>query len=235
MKANFERQLDILPPEKLLYPITLIGLGGIGSYTAYVVRKMGFREFHIWDPDMVEMHNVPSQHFSVGDEGHSKVGAVKMQMALSLPADSLLVTTNQLLFTDTSSQLEGLVISGVDTMEARHSIWAGVRKARTLVPLYIDARIGVEWDDAESKVKGEWLEVFAVKPSSIEDCELYEEHLCSDEEAEPLRCTAQAVAYIGSLIAGFVGSTVRKWVTGEPYHRHFLYDALTSQILIANL
>ena len=52
--ADFQRQLDILPPRALIYPVHCIGLGGIGSNVAFYLRKMGFTNFSLWDYDVVE-------------------------------------------------------------------------------------------------------------------------------------------------------------------------------------
>ncbi len=228
--ADFLRQLDILPPTALVHPLTFIGLGGIGSPTVYTARKMGFKSFTLWDPDIVVSHNLPSQHFDRDDLGKSKVEGAGRQVRSSLDEDCR-ITTRQEEFVRAET-LEGIVISGVDTMSARQEIWAAVQRSKPFVPLYIDGRVGVEWDSDQGKVVGEWIEVFTLVPTRISDCELYEPHLFSDDEAEPLRCTAQAVAYIGPLIAGFICANLKKWIMQETYPRHLLYDCLTNQFVV---
>ena len=54
MTTDFTRQMDILPPSAIIHPITMIGLGGIGSHVIYTIRKLGFEEFTLWDPDTIE-------------------------------------------------------------------------------------------------------------------------------------------------------------------------------------
>jgi hypothetical protein len=48
---------DILPPEAIRHTINFIGLGGIGSPTLYMLRKMGFTSFVLWDDDLVDFTN----------------------------------------------------------------------------------------------------------------------------------------------------------------------------------
>lgn len=230
--ADFLRQLDIIHPDKLIYPITCIGLGGIGSFTALTLRKMGFRSFVLYDPDHVEAHNIPSQMYNYSHIGESKVVASARQLQECLDMNGE-VSLHEEHFGN--QELEGIVISGVDTMEARRAIWDAVRKYRRRVPLYIDGRIGIEWDKKEERVTGEWIEVFTLRPSSLADRELYEPHLFTDEEADELYCTAQAVVYVGGFIASFIASNVKKWVLGEPYPRHILFDALTLNMVYATL
>lgn len=231
--ADFERQLDILPPRSLVHPVHIIGLGGIGSPAAYLVRKMGFSNLTLWDHDTLEPRNLPSQHYEVGDLGKPKVEGMRRQLEQCLDEPSGITAIPER-FTS-SEQLEGIIISGVDSMKSRQEIWDAVKKSKAFAPLYIDGRVGIEWNEEKGKVAGEWIEVFTIAPPRIEDCELYEAHIFSDEEAAPLHCTAQAVAYVGFLIAGFIGANLRKWVTQEPYHRYILYECLTSQVLIATL
>ena len=228
--ADLSRQLDILPPSALVYPVHCIGLGGIGSNTLFYIRKMGFSQFVLWDDDSVESHNIPSQHFFSSDLGRFKAEAIQEQLRKALDDDSLIARRGKFAKHD---DLAGIVIAGVDSMASRQEIWESVQRSKNAVALYIDGRIGVEWDEEEGKVTGEFIEVFTIVPGRVADIELYHEHLFTDEEAAPLRCTAQAVAYIGAFIAGFIAANVRKWVTHMPYHRYILYDCLTNQVLIA--
>ncbi|MBI2056561.1 MAG: ThiF family adenylyltransferase [Candidatus Sungbacteria bacterium] len=227
--ANFQRQLDILPPQALVYPVHCIGLGGIGSNTAFYLRKMGFNHFTLWDHDVVEAHNVPSQHFFTEHIVKSKTQAVADQLMQALDAPLTCIARPEKC--DQDAELSGIVVAGVDTMPAREDIWRAVLASKTMVPLYIDGRIGVVWDGEEAKVTAELIEIFTIMPLRLDDRDLYEDHLGG--EAEPLRCTAQAVAYIGAFVAGFICANIRKWITKQPYHRYILYDCLTNQVLVA--
>lgn len=222
---NLMRQLDILGPHQTVYPITFIGLGGIGSFTVELLRRMGFKEFRLYDMDRVEEHNVASQNYV-----HNNIGKTKVSMTSNrlkhIFKDDVSVTCFPEAFTG-SETLEGIVLSGVDNMLARKNIWEAVKRNKALVPLYVDGRIGVDWDEEENRLAGEWLQTFTVSPASVEDCTLYEASLFSDDEAAPFRCTAQAVAYLGYFIAAFMGSNVKKWICEEQYPRRLVFDALT--------
>ena len=233
--ANFQRQLDILPPEALIYPITIIGLGGIGSRVAYDLRKMGFINFVLWDHDRVEEHNLPSQHFNYRDLGLTKAEAIEAQLVASLDTKSHIQVNTERFYKNNDP--EGIVISAVDNMKTRKDIWETVKERVGFIPLFIDGRIGIDWDAEKGRVAGEWLEIFTIDPLDIENCDLYESksHMFTDEESEPLRCTAQAVAYVGSMISGMIGGNIRKWITNEPYETYILYDCLTNEKLISRI
>lgn len=228
--ADLSRQLDMLPPHALVYPVHCIGLGGIGSNVAFYARKMGFSQFYLWDDDRVEGHNIPSQHFYSTHQGGFKTQAMKDQLEIALDSNCTIVQNGRF---GRDHDLSGIVIAGVDSMASREEIWHSVQRSKHMVPLYIDGRIGVEWDAQEGRVTGEFIEVFTIIPGRVGDIELYREHLFTDEQASPLRCTAQAVAYIGAFMAGFMGANLRKWVMRISYHKYILYDCLTNQILVA--
>ena len=82
--ADFQRQLDIIDPKKLVYPVTCIGLGGIGSFAALTLRKMGFHTFVLWDHDFVEPHNVPSQAYGKADIESAKTEALAAHLEACL-------------------------------------------------------------------------------------------------------------------------------------------------------
>lgn len=214
---NFQRQLDILDPRCILYPITLIGCGGIGSPTALVLAKIGCPNLILMDPDTVEDHNLPNQLFPLVDTDKPKVDACK-EMVLAFADCS--IRTMPAAF-DGIQDLSGIVISGVDTMKVRQQIWEKV-KFNLGVPLYIDGRIG-----------GEIIEVYTIQPSQIEDIEFYEKFLFPEEEAAELPCTARAILYTGFVAAGLIASQLKKWLKGgEKYYRRVNLDLKTMTSLL---
>jgi len=48
---RYWRQLDICPPDKLTFPITVIGAGAIGSATAVTFTRMWCSKIRICDGD----------------------------------------------------------------------------------------------------------------------------------------------------------------------------------------
>ena len=52
MESNrFWRQLDLCPPDKLKFAITVIGAGAIGSATVVTLAKMGCSNIIVYDGD----------------------------------------------------------------------------------------------------------------------------------------------------------------------------------------
>jgi ThiF family len=208
---DLSRQQDLIEPDQLDLPITVVGCGGIGSFVVLALAKMGCRALSAYDDDRVEPHNIPNQAYRLADVGRLKVEALAelvrdiAGVALDLRAERV-----------RSQRLQGVVVAAVDTMSARREIWLQGIRHRAAVPLYIDARMGAEV-----------ARVLTVRPADPDDIRRYEASLHSDEEAANLPCTAQAIVYTGFSIAGLVASQIKKFLTGEPFKGELILDHKT--------
>ena len=94
--------------------------------------------------------------------------------------------------------LEGIVISGVDSMQARQDIWQVV-KGQPGVKYYIDGRMGAQVG-----------ELHHLDPNDANAIEVYERTLVDDGEIEELPCTERTICYTQFVLAGLIGSLVRQ-------------------------
>src|ERR1700748_433265 len=84
---DYTRQRDFFNPTEVNASATIAGCGGIGSFTAFALAKLGVQHFTLIDFDTVDEHNLPNQMFSVasydfadGDVGRLKVDALADQL-----------------------------------------------------------------------------------------------------------------------------------------------------------
>jgi len=213
-ETTFHRQLTILPPDKAKQTITLIGAGGIGSVTGLCLAKVGFENLVIYDDDIVEEHNLPSQFFTPGQVGNSKVVAIS-QTIQQFTNIKIACMDQRFATNETEKGFSPIMISAVDSMAARKDIWQDM-KTRFDVELYIDARMSAEK-----------MRIYAFNPADPEQQKFYEEQLYDDDEANPEECTAKAIAYNTFVIAGIVTSLVKKHVMQQSYPREFIFDLQT--------
>lgn len=208
---EFLRQLDLVAPETLDTPIHLIGCGGIGSFTALVLSKMGVQQLHLYDPDAIEEHNLPNQLFRLRDVGRFKIEALQEILTefAQPPVEVQPVEVE-------ARRMTGVVISGVDSMRARKAIWLRSIRYRAGVLRYLDARMGAEV-----------ARIYAVNPTDPGDIRFYEKTLYDDEEAEVHPCTAAAIIYSGFAIASLIANLVKRLATGEDLPREILFDLKT--------
>lgn len=210
-EMNFWRQMDIIPQADLeKYPVTIIGVGGIGSPTALVLSKMGVKNITIYDNDVVEDHNLPNQMYRISDLGKSKVEGTK---DICSDFSGVVITTCNEKFED--QEIKGIVISGVDSMKSRELIWKRL-KYNPAIPIYIDARMGAEV-----------CRICTVNPVNPDDVKWYEATIVPDEKASEEPCTAKSVIYNTFMIASFIANQVKKQARAQSFAREIIFDLKT--------
>lgn len=247
---NFSRQVSTLPVERIIWPVAIIGAGGIGSPTVLEFAKLGFADITLIDPDTIEEANIPTQLlWGPGDQAKRKVDAAK-ERVLQLAGLEIKTYARSFPFeNERSGGLLGLlppdreakcksvfwgrvkwdcraplfiVISGFDSMKSRRIAWEYM-KWNLNVPLYIEGRTGVG-------SAGQWLEVHTVRPCIPQDVAFYEQWLYGDAEAdESLACNG--FLPVNTAIASLIASQASKWIMGEPYYQRVSLDLATLTIV----
>jgi molybdopterin/thiamine biosynthesis adenylyltransferase len=188
--ADYGDQRALFDPSEFSWPVHIIGAGGIGSALFLPLLKLGVGEIHVWDPDVVEPHNIPAQLlYRPSDVGKSKVECLR-RFSQWIEAECQVFAHPQLVTEET--ELSGVVISGVDSMASRKQIWAAVKRSIVDVVFYLDARIG-----------GEQFELYSLTPCNPEESQSYEDNwLVSDEQTLELPCAARTVIHPPVVLAG---------------------------------
>lgn len=200
---NFVRQRDWFDPQKNPHSsVTMVGAGGIGSPTAIALSKLGIAHIRLIDFDEVEAHNIPNQMYSVNHAGVDKVVALKAMCEVFGATD---VTTWEGKGEDYPEAYEGIVVTGLDSMDARAEVWKKVKADKDSVDFYIDARLG-----------GQDIVLYAFDPNDAAAVEYYEMFgLFPQSEAVEAPCTAQAVIDVSFQVASQITRAVRKHLTGQ--------------------
>jgi molybdopterin/thiamine biosynthesis adenylyltransferase len=214
---DLSRQSDLVETEALEIPITMIGCGGIGSFSALALAKMGCVHLTVYDDDRVEEHNIPNQLYRPCD-----IGQLKVICLAEIIKDFTGTAVDARPERVQGQRLQGIVVSGVDGMEARRRIWDRSIRYKAGVTAYIDARMGAEV-----------ARIYTVHPADPDDIRFYERTLYSDDEALQLPCTAQAIIYNCFGIASLVAGQVKRVVMGEACPFEIIFDQRTLTFLTA--
>lgn len=208
---EFVRQTGLIDMKALKdLKITLVGAGGIGSFTGLYLCKMGIENIVIVDDDMVEEHNLPNQMYAIEDIGSPKVEALQKYIKMFSGVDA---EVYQERFSE--KHLDGgIVISAVDSMASREEIWE-VAILDSGVTHLIDGRM------AKTEVY-----VYAVDLLNTRMIERYEQSLYSDEEAMDVPCTERQTIYTGGGIAAQICNHVSHIANGKqlPSMLGYVYD-----------
>lgn len=215
------------------YPITIIGIGGIGSWVAFLLFKMGYK-LEVYEFDTLERLNIGSQlypEYLVGKPKTTALLEMFKDFSEDTPENNVLLRQTRF---GTGSHLSPITICAVDNMETRKlsaNMWKNKLEnnsfAEGTFPLFIDGRM-----DAET------LEVFSL--TSVEDYIKYKEHLFEDSEVEDAPCTFKATPYTAALIASRITSVIVNHITNQfskdstrnvPFHIQEIIPLMLSQTI----
>ena len=199
---NLTRQHELTKNLNLRSPIAIIGCGGIGSWTALSLAKLGFTDITLFDDDTVDEENIPSQCYSPNQIGKPKVEA--LHDVLNLMTRTKCKPMNK--------KFDGgkyrLAIICVDSMTARKEIAQMYQKSVFLADHVIDARMAIE--------------LGVLRSFDLTNVDRYLSHLKSDDDSVSEACSNKAIAYTTMLIGSLVAKAVTVYLkTKERVHMDF--------------
>jgi hypothetical protein len=212
----FVRQQDAVNMKRLTsLGITIIGLGAIGSTCAVWLGKMGCVGITAYDPDVIQDHNWSNQMYT-----DQQIGTLKASAIIEVMEQFGGHTPNAVPARYVDQPLSEVVISAVDSMESRLTIWRSVRE-KPDVRLYLDARMGLET-----------LMVYAIRPQIREDRVAYSQRLVPDDQALQEPCTARTVCYTPLMAASILCNLIKRFVNDEEMPRRVILDLATYTLMV---
>ena len=153
---------------------------------------MGFTHFRLWDPDIVEEHNLPNQAYDLHHVGMPKVEALAEVLLRFNP--EIKVEANCKYFTAAkhAEDLEGPLVLTVDTMKARLEITDGF-EGNPLINTVFESRLGFDHGT-----------VNIIDNLSADDLNGWRNSLLSDEEIPEGPCGLRICATMVGLISNFL-------------------------------
>lgn len=187
MITDYRKQSELILTSQMDERINVIGCGALGSWVALFLLKMGFKNVHVYDYDVVEEHNLPNQMFKEYDIGTSKVEATKfLYMEMFNEKDTnydRLKIHNVKVTKENAIALGGYTISCVDSMTARKELYEAMFLYGKS-SLWIEGRIGLY---------GAYIYTLIDK-TDIDTNKKYEGTLYEDTEAEVSACGVSQTA-----------------------------------------
>lgn len=213
--TKHNRQLDIIDPKLLNFPIRIIGAGGIGSWTTLALAKMGCSKLAVQDFDKVDITNTGSQFYSKDDIGNDKVITLKDIIDETCDED---INTLPFKWEPKQKITEPVVILALDSLETRKALWQELKK-NPKVNLVIDGRMA-----------GDFLRIFYVPLNG--DYAKYEQYFVERNSIDPTPCTGKAVVYNVFMVASIITNLIKKYAKKElTQFLEFSFDLGELQIL----
>ena len=215
-ELDVNRHMALFDPYKFgNKKVHIIGAGATGSWLTLQLAKLGISNIHVYDFDVVEMHNVPNQLFGLQHVGMKKVEALKeiiqAYTALEIQAHDEEVS---------SKRFDGYVFVMVDSMEARKNIFEQSIKMKTAIDLMVEPRMGLN----EARV-------YNVLPLDLSHVKAWESNWYPDSEAEVSACgNSQSVITTALLTASICARQLINHFNGEKLHNEILVDCIYNAI-----
>lgn len=178
--------------------VLLAGVGGIGSYVAFLLARMQIRNLLMYDPDIVEEANMSGQLYSTDNINAPKVEAIG-EMCKSY-ASYYNFCAIQERFTKNCIARD-IMICGFDNMSSRRVFfekWKEHVKEKSEEDkskcLFIDGRLSAEE-----------FQILCIKGDDTYNIDRYaDEYLFSDEEAEETICSYKQTSFMANMIGSYI-------------------------------
>lgn len=183
--------------------------------TALTLAKMGVSDLIIYDGDIVSPENLPTQFHRLQDLDRNKVDSLAETIRLFSDDTEVFPCVGRV--TPEMSLYGTVVISAVDSIQARKDIWEAVKNGAC--QWYLDARMAAEE-----------LHLYSV---NMDHPEWYEEMISEEDDSQvvDLPCTSKATIFCAALGAAILGRTVRKIITGITPPRYYVQNLVTDFLL----
>ena len=189
--------------------VMLAGVGGIGSYVAFLLSRMSIRSLILMDNDKVENVNMSGQLYSRNDVGNYKVNAISQMINSYSPSLDIVALPER--FTQ-DTQTTDIMICGFDNMNARSTYFKKWKehlmtksKEERKHCLFIDGRLAAEL-----------LQVLCIRGDDSYNIERYErEFLFTDSEADDTVCSYKQTTYMANMIGSIIVNLFTNFVANE--------------------
>jgi hypothetical protein len=196
------------------YWFHIIGCGAIGSSAAMQLARMNASHFSLYDPDIVEEHNIGIQQYNYDDVDEPKVDALKKHI-LSINKKAV-VNVHQGKLNEWYAQRGGekeIAVLGVDSMSARLDclkVLMMYRKEKVFPELLIDGRMG-----------SEHYQQYSFISPTIRN---YMKTWYDDDQGDPEPCSARGTSYCGNMSGSFIVNAIRKYLTKQPMETEISFN-----------
>lgn len=174
--------------------VTLAGLGGIGSYCAFLLSRLRVLNIILYDSDVIEAANMSGQLYRVSDIGSRKSDSISGIMQDFSAFHNVIAKGNFI----EDSEASDIMICGFDNMAARKLFFrkwknhiSNLSKAKRKKALFIDGRLSVDE-----------FQIYSLTGDDDFNISKYEsEALFRDVDSESVVCSMKQTSYLATMIA----------------------------------
>lgn len=178
--------------------VVLAGVGGIGSYVAFLLSRLNIRRLSLLDDDRVEIANLSGQFYGLSDINKYKVSAMRSKLADYSSFYGVDAYAKRFTAEDGGYYTGKIMICGFDNMIARRIYYMAWKQQLERLSveqqkecLFIDGRLAAEE-----------YQVFCIRGDDEYNKTRYErDFLFDDSEAEATVCSYKQTSFMANQIA----------------------------------
>ena len=208
---NIMRHESVFNPTEYPYPMHIIGVGATGSRVFSALIELGMQNIHVYDPDIVEEHNLANQIYMASDVGRPKtIGCrehAKAKLGLEFLPKEFRFRERMVKkpYIDDNNISGGVVFLLTDTMKSRKEIVSAFvnRNNRATQPNTATSPILI----VETRMGSTHGSIFSINPFDNTSVKEWESTLVDDEDTDRIELspcgTPLSVGATASLIANY--------------------------------
>ena len=189
----------------------IVGCGAIGSSVATQLTRLGADNFYLYDFDKVEIQNIGVSQYIDNDIGKPKVQALINHMKdinQHIRVEGIISRFKYYKGTN-----EGILILGLDSMDARKEVVKSITQHPDKPKIVIDGRMG-----AEHYQQYIYENITMAK---------YEKNWYSDKDSDQEPCTRKATSYCSNMSGSFIANSTKNIVMKQPYFKEISFNFST--------
>lgn len=180
--------------------VSIIGSGGIGSWTSLLLARTGIGGIYSYDFDIIESQNMAGQLFRLQDLGKHKVDAMKEIIKEYVPTLKGAFLSEPY----TNQPLSRITITALDSIAVRKVVFEEYCKQ------YKDYQDKSKCLFIDGRMSAEAFQVFIFRLSQEDKIKEYEQSLFEDSKATGNVCSYKATSYVGAMIGAYITALVKE-------------------------
>ena len=194
--------------------VTIIGAGGIGSWTALLLARTNLKEIKVYDFDQIEERNLSGQFFKKSDIGSYKIEALYFNI-VEFTDKSINPIKKKFTKKEFEKELQrsDIIICAVDSIRTRKELYEFIiTELRTKIKnlkteLYIDTGLSVE---------GYRINVLRLRHDYLlkDDLELYR-NVIENLEDTPTLCSLKQTTHVAVRLASDITALLTNYYSTE--------------------